>query len=156
MSVGTRAPLMGPEPVKSSRRGRNGSPVAPPATEVDFIKRWEARAAELDRYGASVNGATLLRDLLTDLAAVRAAAANRVLSRSEAAAWSGYSEAHLARLVKQGKLRSLRPEGSRGRLAFQAADLPRKTAAPHTSDAGVHELASRLGLRGKGGHHGRL
>lgn len=60
MSVGRRAPLVGPEPVKSSRRGRNGSPVAPPATEVDFIKRWEARAAELDRYGASVNGATLL------------------------------------------------------------------------------------------------
>lgn len=142
-------------PVRPSRRDVECYPNVAPATEADFIQRWEVRAAEFERYGASVNAATLLRDVLTDLAAVRAAAENCALSLSEAAAWSRYSEAHLARLVKQGKLRSLRPEGSRGRLTFHAADLPRKTDARHTSDAGVHELASRLGLRGRGGRHGR-
>ena len=125
-----------------------------PASEADFIERWEARAADFARYGAYVNGSTLVREVLTDLAAVRGAQENRVLSLSEAATWSGYSAAHLSRLVKMGRLRTLRSPGSRGRLTFQAADLPRKAKPPHTSGAGVHELASRLGIRGRGGPHG--
>ena len=127
-----------------------------PGSEPDFIQRWEKKATEFDRYGASVSGATLVRALLAELAAVRKAVDDRVLSLAEAAAWSGYSEAHLARMVKQGKLRTLRPVGSRGRLTFQVADLPRKARIHHTLGAGVHELASRLGVRGNGGRHGRL
>lgn len=127
-----------------------------PASEADFIERWEARATDFAHYGAYVNGSTLVREILTELAAVRVAQENRVLSLSEAATWSGYSAAHLARLVKLGRLRTLRPPSSRGRLTFRAADLPRKARAPHTSSAGVHELASRLGVRGRGGPHGRF
>jgi putative AbiEi antitoxin of type IV toxin-antitoxin system len=123
-------------------------------TEADFIAKWEARAAEYEQVGAQVSGATLCRRFLDDLASVRAAGENRILSLTQAAASSGYSAAHLARLVKQGKLRTLRPPASRGRLSFRQGDLPRKPGSPHPSGAGVHELASRL-YRGKERHHGR-
>ena len=113
-------------------------------TEAEFIAKWEARATEYEHVGAQVSGATLCRTFLEDLACVRAASENRILSLTEAAASSGYSAAHLARLVKQGKLRTLRPPQSRGRLSFRQGDLPRKPGAPHPSRAGVHELASRL------------
>lgn len=113
-------------------------------TEAELIAKWEARAAEYEQVGAQVSGATLCRTFLEDLANVRAATENRILSLREASAWSGYSPAHLARLVKQGKLRTLRPPATRGRLAFCQGDLPRKPGAPHPSRAGVHELASRL------------
>ncbi len=123
-------------------------------TEAELIAKWEARAAEYDQVGAQVSGATLCRTFLEDLASVRAANEDRVLSLAEAAALSGYSTAHLARLVKQGKLHTLRLPESRGRLSFRRGDLPRKPGAPHSSRAGVHELASRLGIRGKERLHG--
>ena len=123
-------------------------------TETEFIAKWEARAAEYEQVGAQVSGATLCRTFLEDLSRLRAASENRVLSLTEAAASCGYSAAHLARLVKQGKLRTLRSPQSRGRLSFRQGDLPRKPGSPHPSRAGVHELASRL-LRGKEGRYGR-
>jgi len=113
-------------------------------TEAEFIAKWEARAAEYEEVAAQVRGATLCRAFLDDLASVRAANENRVLSLAEAAAWSGYSAPHLSRLVKQGKLQTLRLPQSRGRLSFRQGDLPRKPGSPHPSRAGVHELASRL------------
>ncbi len=124
-------------------------------TEAEFLGKWEARAAEYERLGILANAASLCRALLDDLAKVRVASENGVLSLAEAAGWSGYSQAHLSRLVKEGKLETLRAPGSRGRLSFRAADLPRKPGPQHSSDAGVHDLASRLGIRGKGGRHGQ-
>ena len=125
-------------------------------TELDFLAKWEGEAARLGHLGALVHGATLCRDMLADFGRLREAAEAKPLSLKEAAAWSGYSEAHLIRLVKQGRLKTLRPLGSRGRLTFGRADLPKKAGAQHTRTTGAHELASRLGLRGKGGRDGRL
>jgi hypothetical protein len=125
-----------------------------PTTEAEFIAKWELEAARFERLGAWVNGADLCRDLLVDLEHVRQGADDRPLTLREASTWSGYSEAHLMRLVKCGRLSTLRPVGTRGRLTFRRADLPRKPRRQHSSDAGVHELASRLGVRGKGGRHG--
>ena|SRR5437867_7886865 len=88
-------------------------------TEAELIAKWEPRAAEYEQVGAQVSGATLCRTFLQDLACVRTANEYRVLSLAEAAACSRYSAAHLARLVKQGKLRTLRPPESRGRLSFR-------------------------------------
>lgn len=117
----------------------------------------EVQADELDRLGAIVPAGKLLRALITDLEAVAMANQDEVLSLREASAHSGYSEDHLARLVKQGRLSTLREPGSRGRYAFRKADLPQKPGRRHTPDAGVHDLASRLSKpRGKEGHHGRL
>jgi hypothetical protein len=123
-------------------------------TEADLLAKWESQAAEYERLGISANAASLCRALLHDLSQVRAATENRVLSLVEAATWSGYSQAHLARLVKEGKVITLRSPGSRGRLTFRAGDLPRKPGAPHHWDAGAHELASRL-YGGREGRHAR-
>jgi hypothetical protein len=106
---------------------------------------------EFDRLGVLVPGAALCHAFLDDLAMMQPASEDRVLSLQEAASWSGYSVSHLARLVKEGKLKTLRPSGTRGRLTFRSADLPRKPSRRHTLDAGVHELASRL----FGGREGR-
>jgi hypothetical protein len=117
----------------------------------------EAQAEEFDRLGAMVPASKLVRALLDDLTALATTEEEEVLSMREASTYSGYSEDHLARLVKQGKLATLRKPGSRGRYAFRKADLPQKPGTLHTVDAGVHDLASRLSRpRGKEGHHGRL
>lgn len=134
-----------------SRRQAASAPGS--ADEIALVAKWEALAVELDELGALVNGARLCRAFLADLVAARETAQREVLSLAEASAWSGYSEAHLARLVKDGKLRTLRPIGSRGRLSFNRADLPRKPGSRHTTVTGVHELASRL-YGGKERRHG--
>jgi len=122
--------------------------------ENDVVIKWTARGEELERLGALVDGSRLCRAFLDDLGAVRLSTEGRVVSLREAAMHSGYSQAHLARLVKQGKLSTQRQAGSRGRLTFRLIDLPRKPEGCDTPAAGVHELASRL-YRGKGGHHGQ-
>lgn len=78
----------------------------------------------------------------------------QILSLAEAATRSGYSEEHLARLVRAGRIPDRRPLGSRGRIYIAAADLPTRPRRAHTPSADVHELASRL-YGGKEGHHGQ-
>lgn len=116
--------------------------------------KWQARTEELERLGALVPAGPLCRAVLEDLAQLRPEDDEEILSLREAAEYSGYSEDHLSRLVKQGRLRTLRPPGSRGRYAFQKADLPQKPGQRHTVPAGVHDLASRLygGKEGRNGH----
>jgi hypothetical protein len=122
-------------------------------TAAELVATWRARAAELEQLGALVNGAAIYRAVADELAQLESAEGS-VLSLAAAATRSGYSQAHLARLVKDGKLTTLRPAGSRGRLTFRAQDLPRKPVGAHSRVAGVHELASRL-FGGREGHHGR-
>lgn len=126
-----------------------------PTNEAEFIAKWETEAAHFQRFRAWVDGAAVCRALLSDLAHVRDAGNHQVLSLEEASEWSGYSKTHLMRLVKSGQVSTLRPPSNRGRLSFLRADLPRKPGRQHRLDAGVHELASRLAVRGKGGRHGR-
>jgi len=78
----------------------------------------------------------------------------QLLSLAEAASRSGYSEEHLARLVRTGRIPDRRAPGSRGRIYIAAADLPTRPRRAHTPSADVHELASRL-FGGKEGHHGQ-
>lgn len=118
----------------------------------------EAQADEFDRLGVMVPAGKLCRAILQDLEMLemRGSEAAEILSMQEASQHSGYSGDHLARLVKQGKLPTLRPAGSRARYAFRRSDLPQKPGAQHTSSAGVHDLASRLSTpRGKEAHYGR-
>ena len=81
-------------------------------------------------------------------------AERRLLSLAESARRSGYSEEHLARLVRTGRIPDRRRPGSRGRIYIAAADLPTRLQRAHTPSADVHELASRL-FGGKEGHHGQ-
>ena len=74
--------------------------------------------------------------------------ADRIVYLPEAARISGYSEGHLARLVRKRQIRDMRPEGSDGRMKVRVGDLPTKVGRKHTPPADVHDLASRLGIRG--------
>src|SRR4051812_33593257 len=112
--------------------------------------KWSARADEFERLGVMASAGTLCRVFLQDLDALAAGSAEKVLSMSEASHYSGYSHAHLARMVRQGKVRSLRTPGVRGCYTFLQGDLPLKPSGAHSIDAGVHDLASRL-LGGKEG-----
>ena len=125
-----------------------------PATPDDLIAKWSSAAEDMRRLQAQVCGAVIVEEFLGDLQRLRSGDKAEVLTIAQAAAASGYSAAHLARLVRAGKLISLRPPGSRGWLTFRRGDLPRKPAHGHTTRAGVHDLASRL-YRGKEARHGR-
>jgi hypothetical protein len=155
-----RQQLTAPRPGSGNFRGRElepneglrpteGSPL------IQLAERLEVRARDFEQLGILVNGAALSRVIAQELRSAISAEEDRPMSLAEAAAHSGYSEAHLRRLVKLGRLRTLRPPGTRGRLRFRLGDLPRKPGKAHTQNAGVHELASRLFGGKKEGHHGR-
>ena len=95
----------------------------------------EPRARSLEWAAGKVEQA--LRDESDDL-----------LTLPEAAKISGYHPDSLARMVREGQIPDLRPPNSKGMIRIRRADLPIKPGQPHTPDADVRELASRLGIRG--------
>ena len=95
----------------------------------------EPRARSLEWAAGRVEQA--LRDESDDL-----------LTLAEAAEVSGYHPDSLARMVRDGQIRDLRPPGSKGMIRIRRGDLPIKPGRPHTPDADVRELASRLFKRG--------
>ena len=92
-------------------------------TRADFLAKWRARLGELARFDATVNGAKLCGEVLSDFEAVMASEDDELHTLEEAASRSGYSKDHLRRRVREGKLHATR----RGRrLFFRDADLPKK------------------------------
>lgn len=79
---------------------------------------------------------------------------DQLLTLPQAAAISGFHPDSLARMVRDGQIPDLRPTKSKAMIRIRRGDLPIKPARPHTPDADVRELASRLGIRGKEGRHG--
>jgi len=77
-----------------------------------------------------------------------------LLKLPEAAKISGYHPDSLARMVRDGQIPDLRPPNSKGMIRIRRGDLPIKPGRPHTPDADVRELASRLFNRGKEGRYG--
>jgi len=57
-------------------------------------------------------------------------------------------------MVREGQIPDLRPPKSKGMIRIRRGDLPIKPGRPHTPDADVRELASRLLKRGKEGRYG--
>jgi hypothetical protein len=99
----------------------------------DFLRRWTARRDELATLRASVEAAALIDAMLTELRAAFAEYENTVLTLDAAAARSGYSRDHLARLIRTGVLpNSGRPGAPRLRLC----DIPARSChrAPHNDD----------------------
>ncbi|HEV2672717.1 MAG TPA: helix-turn-helix domain-containing protein [Gemmatimonadales bacterium] len=97
--------------------------------DPQLLAKWEARAAEYEQLGVSVNGASLCRAVLADLERLWSEEDSTELTLQQAAEASGYSSDHLRRLVRTGRV----PAQRRGRrLFFRAADLPQK---PATVDA---------------------
>ncbi len=123
-------------------------------TGDDLVAKWSSQAEEMRRRQGFVSGAEIISEFLADFERVRSRDKEEALTLAEAAEASGYSAEHLARLVREGKLSSLRPSGSRGHLTFRRTDLPQKPSSGHTAPAGVHDLASRL-FGGKEARNGR-
>jgi hypothetical protein len=113
-------------------------------TPAEVFARWRARRTEWERLKAQVDGARLCDEVIADLEAMLSAEREAVLTLREAAEASGYSEGHLARLVRSGSIPDLRPPGSRGHIHIRASDLPQRSGKKHTSIADVHGLASSL------------
>ncbi len=95
----------------------------------------EPRARSLEWAAARVEQA--LRDESDEL-----------LTLPQASKLSGYHPDSLARMVRDGQIPDLRPQNSKGMIRIRRADLPIKPGRPHTPDADVRELASRLVKRG--------
>ena len=79
---------------------------------------------------------------------------DQLLTLPQAAEIAGYHPDSLARMVRDGQIPDLRPPGSQGMIRIRRGDLPIKPGRPHTPDADVRELASRLAKRGKEGRYG--
>jgi hypothetical protein len=123
-------------------------------TRDELLNKWAEQAEQMRRRQIWVSGAELCLEFLEDFHRVELSEQEAVLTLRQAADISGYSRAHLGRLVRDGKLRTLRPPGSKGHLTFRRFDLPQKPKASNTARAGRHDLASRL-LGGKEANNGR-
>lgn len=106
------------------------------------LARWREDADVLERRGHARTAETL-RDCAEEIEyALRREARQRV-TIAEAARLTGYSEKSLRRMVRNGKLPDLRPEGSEGPILLPLSALPRKPSVNGSdgSDAVTRHLA---------------
>ena len=124
-------------------------------TPEAFIDEWTNRLNEYRTVAAQVDGEKICERVLADFSAVLEAEANTILTLAEAARRSGYSEEHLGRLVRDGKIPNA---GRRGVPRIRAGDLPRrpntKVAGPRSAAYDPVTDARTLLNRRKGGDHG--
>ncbi len=104
--------------------------------------RWRDEAERYEADGAMVRADLLLRRLAGELTAAWREWDAEELDISQAAAESGYSEARLRELVREGSIPDNRPPGSCGPILVRRADLPRKPGARALSP--VDDLAERI------------
>lgn len=100
---------------------------------------------EADRYavdGAMVRADKLLQRVAGELTAAWQDWQTEQLNTAQAATESGYSEARLRELVREGAIPDSRPPGSQGPIQIRRCDLPRKPGAPALSV--VDDLAERI------------
>ena len=114
-------------------------------TVAELASTWRARAETLRRYGA-VGESQALEAAAAELAGALDAEENRTLPLSVAARESGYTAEHLARLIRQGKLRNC---GRPGAPRVRRGDLPRKPNALPSSSSSIqlHPTSSRQVVR---------
>ena len=95
-------------------------------TFAELAAGWREDAAVLRRRGAD-GAATLLEGCAEELDAVQRENQAAPVTLAEAALLSGYSIAHLRRLISDGTLRNVSEDG---RVRVRAGDLPRKPGHP--------------------------
>jgi hypothetical protein len=100
-----------------------------PSGPAALAARWRADAQVLRRYGVA-SRARLLEQMAAELEASTAADATATVALSVAAELSGFTRAHLRRLIREGKLVTAGTEGREPHVRL--SDLPRKPtrAAP--------------------------
>ena len=117
---------------------------------IDSIEAEAARQRDL--FGNNL-GARGMEWAAAEIRRALEAEGNEELTLAEGALRSGYSEDHLCRLVRTGRIPDLRPS-RRGPIRIRARDLPIKPCRPQIGGADAHGLASRP-FGGTEGHHGR-
>jgi hypothetical protein len=103
-----------------------------------LLDQWREEAELFERRG-QLSLAAMARSFVADLEAFERERAFEALTLKEAAAESGYSEAHLGRLVSEGKLRNA---GEKGSPRIRRRDLGKKPRGnPHN---GGPDLVGRV------------
>lgn len=92
-------------------------------TPAELRQKWETEIGVMQRRGVLVNGATVCAELLADVEAVFRDQSEAPLTLTEGSRRSGYSVDHLAKMIREGKLRNI---GRKGSPRIRAGDLPRK------------------------------
>ncbi|HZG43366.1 MAG TPA: hypothetical protein VEY93_10420 [Longimicrobium sp.] len=101
------------------------APHYPPGPAA-LAARWREDAQVLRRYGAT-SRARMLEEMAAELEASTAADATATVALSIAAELSGFTRAHLRRLIREGKLVTAGTEGREPQVRL--SDLPRKATA---------------------------
>jgi hypothetical protein len=107
------------------------APVTFGMTRLELIARWRQRADDWRRLTALVDGATLIEELLADVVDVFDNEREILLTLDNAAARSGYSPDHLARLIRQHRIPN---SGRRGAPRIRLDDLPIRAGFTARSD----------------------
>ena len=113
---------------------------------------WRERAETFRATRAQVDAAALCDRFLADLLTLDADGAHDVLTLTQAAAWSGFSAAHLRRLARSGDVAS---DGAGRARRFQRGHLPRKASglASARSDTQLHGATAEQAVRRSVGLH---
>lgn len=106
----------------------------------DLARRWREEAEILKRWGA-VNQASALEFCAREFESFVEDWDFELLTIKEAAAESGYSEAHLRRLVRAGQLTPYSPDNKR--ILLSRAQLPRKPNGGFPADCDL-DLVSKI------------
>ena len=105
-----------------------------------LLARWSSRAQEFRRLRVSVDGATLIEELMADVQVVHDSRSAEHLTLQEASKLGGYSDDYLQRLVATGAIRNV---GRRGRPRIRRSDVPIKPGHSLRSEPQFDHLDSR-------------
>ena len=122
---------------------------------TEFLAKWRAERERLSRYGQRVDPVPLLDDILRDAAAALASDQDECVTLTQAAAASGYSADHLARLIRSGRLPNAgvkhAPRLRRGDLPHKPGRLPSERPPPHLLGADPRQVARAVVTSHEGG-----
>lgn len=109
----------------------------------ELIASWRTDAEVLDRHGHD-REAERLRQQAEEVEHALRRRRSEMLTVAEAAEESGYSEKHLRRLVREGKLEAERPGGDGGRILLPRGALPRKASGDAAGPSPVERHLKRV------------
>ena len=106
----------------------------------DAVRRWTQTAATFRASQATVDGAALCEQFVIDLESLDQDGSDDALTVAEAAEYSGFSAAHIRRLVNDGKLSA---NGRAHARRVRRGDLPRKPRVLASAAPNMHVLPAK-------------
>jgi len=108
-----------------------------------LVARWREDAELLSGHGCISESKICLKHA-DELEATLQEWESEVLTVAEAAAESGYSQARLRELAREGKLPDARAPGSQGPIGIRRRDLPRRPGRSRQSSSDLDEYVQGL------------